>query len=499
MPNNGLQTDARSACAAEAWALGRATYLIPNTTLEVFESMTAGSGRVDFRLFSLGRSDSASESDFLSPQGTIILQRVGFPRDLDDCTCIPKGPVGFWGRALGPVAIEAQWYHPAQAIARSDIPADLSGSPAIKEYICHRRRPDPNVYPITSISVDDQEVQWVGFVKKRAVFRRLGHIVELDLSKLADEQTFTLGAEWDVDYIELRVTWLEGLGSEMHSSGWGIKEIRDLDTYRPPPTASVVQHTRRSEFEATLVPAALSRAVWSAVRERIRDTTPVGKPMRGVGTVRKAYKDEEDFFLTVLDIIEEVQRVLPKTRPHAFWNGNTPKDEPESGYTLRLLFEAICVYKNIVVVQEDPSRSGDVDFVFTGTSIGYEHLQVILEIKNAHSGRLERGLTHQLPKYLEEHQVKKGVYGVLWFKGRTFTEPADSSAADRLSRLNGIKPVAVSSIALFDVSFPVQASRLWCGFGHCVAWAEPGAAPDRGGITASQGSSSLVRRGVRPP
>jgi len=426
---------------------------------EALHSMQAASPRIDFRLFSLGRSESGA-TPFLSPQGTIVLQRVGFPRDLEDCTCIPKGPVGFWQRALGPVPIEAQWYQPAQPISRTDIPIDLSGSPAVKEYICHPQRPNPNVYIITSISVGDKEVQSVGFVGKRIVYRRLGHMVELDLSDIPGDQTYTLSVEWDVDYIELRITWLEGPGANTHCSGWGIKELQELDTYRPPLTASVVRRIACSRFDTTLVPVALSRAIWSAARETIQDTTPSGEPPQGVGAVRKAYQDEEDFYQTVLDIIGEVQRVLPKTRPHAFWNDQTPKDEPGSGHTLRMLFEAICVYKNIVVSQEDPSRSGDVDFIFTGTSVGYVHFHVILEIKNAHSSRLERGLTHQLPKYIEEHQIKKGVYGVLWFKGRTFAEPNDSSAAACLSRLNAIKPIVVSSVVLFDVSFPVQASRL---------------------------------------
>jgi len=422
--------------------------------------MSESSGLVDFRLFSLGYSGSAGASDFLSPQGTMILQRVGFPRDFGNCTCIPKGPVGVWSRAFGPVAIEAQWYQPAQSITRTDIPADLAGSPAVKGYICHRRRPDPDRYTITSLSVDDQEVQWIGLVGKRVVYRRLGHMVQLDLSELPDDQTFTLSAEWDVGHIELRVTWLAEPYENTQCSGWGIENHQDLGAYRPPSTADVLRHTRRSEYEATLVPASLARAVWGTVRESIRDTTPSGQPVRGVGAIRKAYGDDEDFFQTVRDIIAEVQRVLPKTRPCAFWNDRVPKSEPECGYALRMLFEAICPYKNIVVVQEDPSRSGDVDFVFTGTTTGYEHVQVILEIKNAHSKRLERGLTRQLPKYLEERQVAKGVYGVLWFKGRTFNRPADSSAADCLTRLNGIRPECVSSIEFFDVSFPVQASRL---------------------------------------
>ena len=89
-----------------------------------------------------------------------------------------------------------------------------------------------------------------------------------------------------------------------------------------------------------------------------------------------------------------------------------------------------------------------------------DHLELILEIKNAHSCRLERGLTHQLPQYMSDREANYGVYGILWYKGRTFDEPADVTVEDCLIRLRNMKPDEVHELVAFDVSFPVQASRL---------------------------------------
>jgi len=236
--------------------------------------MTANSGLVDFRLFSLSRTGSGKEQAFLSPQGTIILQRVGFPRDFDDCTCIPKGPVMIWSHILGYQPFEAQWYQPAHNIERIDIPAVVTETIDVKEYLCHQRRPDLNVYPITSLSIDNQEVQSVGFIGKRLAYFRLGHRVELDLTELDDGQTFTLAVEWDVNYIELRVTWLEGLGVDTHCTGYGLTEFEDLENYQPPSNATIVRHTRRSDFDAALASSPLSN---ESVRTQILDTTSSGK------------------------------------------------------------------------------------------------------------------------------------------------------------------------------------------------------------------------------
>jgi hypothetical protein len=422
------------------------------------------SQRVVTRLFLWGRSDTADNASFLTPQGTIILQRVGFPIDVAHCTCIPKGPVALFHTAIGPNALETQWYQPSHNITEIDIPRNLSDTPIFKDAILHYRRPDPHTYPLTSVTVDDEEVQWLGFLGKRIVYRRLGHAVEIDLSEIANNQTFTVSAEWDVDYIELRVTWLTGnggLGAE--GSGLGIK-YADLEnylaSYKLPDNAKVVRYTERAGFEAALVPASVIRAIWASAKDTIADQETSGTPEQRVGALRKSYENEEDFCNTVMDVITEIQRILPKTRPHAFWDDKTPKREPESGNTLRLLFEEICAYKNIRISQEDPGRSGDVDLVFSGISKQHEHLQVIMEIKNAHSDKLERGLTHQLPQYLAERGANKGIYAILWFKGRLFDKPVDADAAACLRRVIAIMPPVVSGVVLFDVSFRQYASQL---------------------------------------
>ena len=230
------------------------------------------SGRVHFRFISFISSNALDKSNLLSSKGTFIFQRIGFPHDFDDCTCIPIGPAGVLSVASGSVPLEEQWYQPAQPIARIDIPANLFNCPMLKGYVCHLRRPNPNVYDIASVALDEKEIQWIGFVGKRIIYRRLGQIVEIDLSDVANEQTFTLSAEWDMDYIELRVTWLKEPGTDAHSSGQGISELQNLDTYRPPSTASVVRFTQRLKFEAT-----------SATHANISDNKTRRKPKLDVG------------------------------------------------------------------------------------------------------------------------------------------------------------------------------------------------------------------------
>ncbi|HUW94223.1 MAG TPA: hypothetical protein VMW58_00400 [Anaerolineae bacterium] len=410
---------------------------------------------VEFRLFSFRNRDATR---LLPPEGTIVFQYLGFPRDFEDCTCIPRGPVGIWSQA-GVTALDAQWYRRTEKITRADIPQDLTGSPRVKDHICHALRPDPNSYPLSALYVDGSEVQLVAFVGKRLLYRRLGHSVELDLQEIPDDLRFTLSIEWSYQHIEARVTWLEGEGLERYFSGRGVP-YEDLGTYQPPHVGNVIQFKSRKDFETVLLPARVARAIWRQSKEAITDTNPAGEPPHEVGAPRKVYKDGDDFLQTTLNVFSLIQRILRRTKPHAFWDATSPKSEPHSGTSLGLLLEPICAYKNIRLYQEDPSRSGDVDFVFSGISMDLDHLQLILEIKNAHSGRLERGLTHQLPKYMSEREADYGVYGILWYKGRTFDEPADVTAEDCLARLRNMKPDQVHEVVAFDVSFPVQASKL---------------------------------------
>lgn len=415
------------------------------------------SPKVIFRLYCFSNENALR---MLPPEGTMVVQYLQFPIDFDDCTCIPTGGVGYWHTAGHPDLpdLERQWYKPRESLERKDIPTDLTGSPRVKRCICHQRRPDPNSYPLSQLTVDDQEVHIVAFIGKRLLFRRLGHEVVLDLRSVSNTQPFTLLVEWSPTHIEARVTWVEGDGMERHYSGEGVP-YEQFATYKHPGVGKVVQFLERKEFDALLIPAAIARAIWRSAEALIDESKHPEQRSPDVAVVRKSYADQQDFFQTVIGLIAEVQRAVLRAKPHPFWNEKEPKREPDAGSGLRMLFEAICAYKNIQVFQEDPSRSGNVDFVFTGISIEWKHLNVVLEIKNAHSDRVEHGLTIQLPTYLQERGVPTGVYGILWYKGTHFNQPSDATLDDCIARLDAQKPVGVISVVGFDLSFSVQASK----------------------------------------
>ena len=130
-----------------------------------------------------------------------------------------------WSRILGPMAIESQWYEPVRAIARSDIPVDISTSPRVKGYICHLRRTSALEYYIFALVKDGQVIQSLRFVGKRLIYQCQGKQADLDLSDLPDNPTFTLAAQWGRRDIELRATWLPERGTESESH-WLGRRIR---------------------------------------------------------------------------------------------------------------------------------------------------------------------------------------------------------------------------------------------------------------------------------
>ena len=410
--------------------------------------------RVEFRLFSLGNDNAIK---LLSPEGTIVFQGIGFPIDFKDCTCLPIGPVSLWSK-IEITKFDSQWYQPTQPIVREDIPDNLSGSPKIKGYLCHKLLSNTNIYPISSLYVDGSEVFSVSFENKKPIFIRLGNIVKLDLDQVPNGQRFTLSIEWSYTHIEIRASWLEGDGLEKHFSGNGIS-YEDLETYKQPVLGKLIQFKNRTEFSTSIIPTNIAKAIWKH-SEKFIDDDIEGSPSQDVKKARKVYKDEEDFTKTLVNIFHEINKIIMKTKPHAFWNNNKPKSEPHAGASLRMIFEPLCSNKNIRVFQEDPSRSGNVDFVFTGISSKSDHFSLILELKNAHSDKLEKGITDQLPTYMNERNNHWGVYGVLWYKGKNFNFPSDDTIENCISRLEEIKHTLVTEIVVFDVSYHLPASRL---------------------------------------
>lgn len=414
---------------------------------------------VKFNLFSFSTENAIQ---LLLPNGSMVFQGLGFPKDFDDCTVMPTRAVSYWGTDDNSF-LDAQWYKPISDITRSDIPEPLEGTTRVNEYLCHGLRPKRNVYPITSLFVGQTIVQSVEIINKKLVFSRLGNIVELDITDVPDNQRFTLTISWSYSHLEIRVTWVEGEGLDKYFSGEGVK-YEELDSYVRPDVGEIIQFKAVQTFDGILLPSNIAKAIWSSAPDDVKDVAHTkAESLQGISAIRKDYKNKDDFIETLKNIFHQIQSQLNATKPYGFWNGDNPKSEPESGTTLRYMFESICSYKNIDVTQEIPSRSGLVDFVFSGISIDTTRLKVLLELKNAHSQDLIKGLASQLPQYIDEHSCEGGFYGVLWFKGekKKFDEPKKyKSINDLLTDLKRSKPERVIEVIIFDLSFPLPASKL---------------------------------------
>lgn len=410
---------------------------------------------ISFRLFSLG-NDAAQ--GLLVPEGCLVIQALGFPRDTATHTCIPTRGVGYWSRA-GVTQLDHQWYKPLEPIPVDALKMADRGTHRFGSYLCHARRPDTRLYPISTLSVDGELVQRLEFQKQVLVFQRLGHRVELDLSAVPADQRFTLAAEWSPVHLELRATWMQGEGLEEYYSGEGVP-YEQFGSYQPPNKGEAQLLSARAEFPFAVIPSALAWRLWNALASQARanDATPAAHAK--VETLRRAYRDSADMKATFLLIVSEVNRILDRIEPTAFWNDRSPKPEPDAAWALRALLEALCPLKNLRIYQEDASRSGRVDVVFSAISQDHTHLELVMELKHAHSERLFQGLTDQLPQYVAERRPDAAVYGVFWYKGQGCDKPAYPTLAACLGDLDARRPREVAAVCGFDVSYRTPASKV---------------------------------------
>ncbi len=113
----------------------------------------------------------------------------------------------------------------------------------------------------------------------------------------------------------------------------------------------------------------------------------------------------------------------------AFWDRNkeqslqTPKKETEIHGILLGLIQDECLLKSLDINHEGTAGSGNLDFYISGFVRNSGINGVCLEVKHAHSRKLKKGLTHQLPSYMRTKGADFGIYLVLWFKGKNFDSP----------------------------------------------------------------------------
>ncbi len=114
----------------------------------------------------------------------------------------------------------------------------------------------------------------------------------------------------------------------------------------------------------------------------------------------------------------------------AFWNSLSkkdlealPKKENDIHPTLLGLIQDECLVKGLEISHEGMAGSGSLDFYISGFIKNTGMKGVCVEVKRAHSSKLEKGIEEQLPNYMKYKGSDFGFYLILWFKGERFDNP----------------------------------------------------------------------------
>jgi len=83
----------------------------------------------------------------------------------------------------------------------------------------------------------------------------------------------------------------------------------------------------------------------------------------------------------------------------------------------------LAAIKGISLSREVIAANGSLDFHFSYTKNDVL-MNVCVELKNAHHGNIEHGITTQLPLYIKDIGAREGIFLVLWYKSGSFNKPS---------------------------------------------------------------------------
>ena len=110
----------------------------------------------------------------------------------------------------------------------------------------------------------------------------------------------------------------------------------------------------------------------------------------------------------------------------SFWTqgDGTGKPLPERSAQpiIHSIIRFLAEMKGIRISREIVASDGSLDFHFSYTKHDVL-MNVCVELKNAHHGNLQHGITSQLPLYIRDVGVKEGIFLILWYKSENFNEP----------------------------------------------------------------------------
>lgn len=172
-----------------------------------------------------------------------------------------------------------------------------------------------------------------------------------------------------------------------------------------------------------------------------------------------------NFLLSLIKIVVKNNVELHSNYKY-FWKENIkgqiiPQKEPDMQPLIMSQLKVLCDYMGIQISREVESGNGEVDFLCSATYKG-KVIKTCIELKNAHSPKIEAGLTLQLPQYLKSERTRHGIYLVLWYKGELFDKPKNYDSPQSLKDLlDKIRPEEFKTeVILINCNKPTVPSRL---------------------------------------
>lgn len=185
------------------------------------------------------------------------------------------------------------------------------------------------------------------------------------------------------------------------------------------------------------------------------------------------YENEQMLVNNVQNIVSSLNNVIYTFGGiKSFWNTENkkkiPKIETDAQDALCLMLADKLTKAGLDMHKEEFTPAGNVDFYISGHVKDIGQCGVCIEVKNAHSDKLEDGYIKQLPEYVKRKNALYGIYLVLYFNSDKYSiykkytnpfEPIDKLNSLKISTkyAQHLKNIVAYSL---DVSKPIQASNL---------------------------------------
>jgi len=161
--------------------------------------------KLGFTLYGFSNPDTTI---FAGPEGSIVFYGAGLPIYQDKYILVPIASVAMYSGVGIIPSIERKQYPKIEPIDQKILDDEASGPTRHKRYFIFPRPSDLKSIKISSLSVNNNEIQNIIFDGKIIRFNRLGRSVEINCDKIPSEDCFILVAEWSYTYLHIWVSWV---------------------------------------------------------------------------------------------------------------------------------------------------------------------------------------------------------------------------------------------------------------------------------------------------